>query len=43
MGNFLKENWLWIATPIVVVMGLLIYLFYYSESGADSPFIYNIW
>ena len=47
MGKFLKEYWLWILAPIVIVFGLLIAVVAFGNSGegedADQPFIYNIW
>jgi len=42
MGKFLRENWIWIAAPIVLVVGLVAVVIYVGSQG-DSPFIYNIW
>lgn len=43
MGRFLKENWLWIVAPIVIVGVLLIAFAWWSGGSTDeSPFIYNI-
>ncbi|HVS19878.1 MAG TPA: DUF5989 family protein [Planctomycetota bacterium] len=42
MGNFLRENWIWIAAPIVLVVGLVVVVIMIGSQG-DSPFIYNIW
>ncbi len=42
MGNFLRENWIWIAAPIVLVVGLVAIVIVIGSQG-DSPFIYNIW
>ncbi len=42
MGKFLKENWLWILAPIVIVVGGLAVLIL-SSSGDDQSFVYNIW
>ena len=41
--NFLKENWLWIAAPVVIILALLVFLMMQTEGNSDSPFIYNIW
>ena len=42
MGKFLRENWLWILAPIVLVAILMIWIVM-SGSGDESPqFIYNI-
>ena len=41
MGNFLRENWIWIVAPIVLVVGLVAVVIV-SGSQADSPFIYDI-
>lgn len=44
MGKFLKENWLWILAPIVLVLGGLVVLMMSTGGGNDDqPFIYNIW
>ena len=44
MGKFLRENWIWIVVPIVVVLvGLLILIKFMSgDSGNASPFDYNL-
>jgi len=42
MGSFLRENWLWIVTPIVLVLVGLVALILLSDGGVDAPFIYNI-
>jgi len=41
MGNFLRENWIWIVAPIVIVLILFVVLIAMSGED-DSPFIYNI-
>ena len=43
MGNFFREYWIWILAPIVIILGILVVLILSTESGSDSPFIYNIW
>lgn len=41
MGTFLRENWLFIVLPIVLVMvGLAALVLFGGESG--SKFIYNL-
>lgn len=43
MGAFLKENWLWILAPMVLIP--LLYLLALAFAGGqegDSTFIYNI-
>ncbi|MFT4538238.1 MAG: hypothetical protein ACI841_002410 [Planctomycetota bacterium] len=40
--NFLRENWLWILAPIVLVLGAVAYLLVTSESDSSAPFIYNV-
>ncbi len=42
MGNFLRENWLWIVTPIVLLVIALAWVFYNLGSGEDGQFVYNI-
>jgi hypothetical protein len=42
MINFLRENWIWIAAPIVIFVIVLVALMFMTEDGA-SPFIYNLW
>ena len=41
MGSFLRENWIWIVAPIVLVMILVVVLLVMG-GGDDSPFVYNI-
>ena len=42
MGKFLRENWLWIMAPIVIVLILFVVIILTSGSEDASPFIYNI-
>ena len=42
MGKFLKENWLWIALPMILAAGTLIFIVVYFEGNDVAPFIYNI-
>lgn len=41
MGNFLRENWIWIVAPIALVVVLVAVVVITGGEG-DSPFIYNI-
>ncbi len=40
-GGFFAEYWIWILAPLVLIMGALIYMVFFT-SGEDSPFVYNI-
>ncbi len=42
MGNFLRENWLWILAPIVIVLCLFGAILLFQGGDDSSPFIYNI-
>jgi hypothetical protein len=42
MGRFLRENWLYIVAPIVLVILLLGALWILGGGSEASPFIYNI-
>lgn len=42
MSNFLRENWLYIVAPVVIVVLLLGALAIFSGGSEGSPFIYNI-
>jgi len=42
MGKFLRENWIWILAPIVIVLGLFILILAMGSGDDASPFIYNI-
>ncbi len=44
MGNFFKENWVWILAPIVIVLLGILALFLFGDGGnEDQPFTYTIW
>ena len=36
MGKFLKENWLYILMPIVLVLAGILFLVYSSDGGGPS-------
>lgn len=43
MMRFLRENWLWIVLPFVVVSAGMIILIWLSDgSDAAAPFQYNV-
>ncbi len=42
MGKFLKENWIWIVAPIVLVAVLLVVVAMMGGDDEAAPFIYNI-
>ncbi len=41
MGKFLRENWVWVAAPIVVVAVLIVLFYWLSDDPGSSPFIYQ--
>jgi len=41
MGNFLRENWIWIVAPIVLVVVLVVAIVVWGGDDA-SPFLYNL-
>ncbi|MEO6710105.1 MAG: DUF5989 family protein [Planctomycetota bacterium] len=41
MGKFLRENWIWILAPIVIVAVLCVIVAWLSSEDATAPFIYN--
>lgn len=43
MAKFLRENWIWIVTPLVLVLvGLWALITFLPGSDGDAPFVYNI-
>lgn len=42
MGNFLKQNWIWIVAPIVVVAIAVAILLMTTESDPAADFVYNL-
>ncbi len=42
MGSFLRENWLWIVTPIFLLMLALVYVLVMLPGDDDGSFVYNI-
>jgi hypothetical protein len=42
MLRYLRENWIWIAAPIVVVAVILLLVILLGGGDSTSPFIYNI-
>jgi flagellar basal body-associated protein FliL len=43
MGKFLKENWIWIVAPIVLVaVGVLVLVFFVGGDEGTAPFTYAL-
>jgi hypothetical protein len=42
MGKFLRENWLWIVGPIVIVLVVLLVLAFAFSGDDTAPFVYNL-
>ena len=42
MKDFLKEYWLWILIPSLVVAVGILFLVMAGNSDSSSPFVYNI-
>ena len=42
MMRFFRENWIWIAAPIVVVFVGVVLLMMFSNDDAQAPFRYAI-
>lgn len=43
MGEYLRENWLWILAPLVLIpLTYLLSLCLGAGEGGDAAFIYNI-
>lgn len=42
MGRLIKENWLWIVVPIVVVLAGIAIFIQMTESNENAPFDYPI-
>ncbi len=43
MEDFLKENWIWIVAPVVIVALAVTAIVIFGESGEAVPFEYNIY
>ena len=41
MKDFLRDNWLWIVIPFVVVLAAVVYLVTSGDGGSASPFTYG--
>lgn len=41
MGDFLKENWIWIVAPIVLVGIAVVVILAMSDDDPAAMFIYN--
>jgi uncharacterized integral membrane protein len=42
LGKFLRENWLWIAVPIAIVLVLLVAVIAMTNDETIAPFDYNL-
>jgi|GEM_PF-1223082 len=42
MGSFLRENWLWIVTPMVLILVAVAVLIVLEGTGPDSQFHYDL-
>ena len=42
MKDFLRDNWAWIVTPIVLVMVLLLVVAYVFHDDSLGGFVYNL-
>lgn len=43
MKDFLRENWLWIATPIVLVVAFLIIVALVFHDESFGNMVYGLW
>ncbi len=41
MGRFLRDNWVWIIAPIVVVLVLICLIWYFTDDAGVTPFQYQ--
>lgn len=43
MKRFLRENWLWLVAPfLIVAIGLVVLLFVVGNEAENSGFVYNL-
>ena len=42
MGNFLKENWIWIVAPVIAVIMVVVVILITSGGDPVEGFIYNL-
>ena len=42
MVDFLKQNWIWILAPVVLVVGVILFLVLTGGDAGEQPFIYNL-
>jgi len=42
MKDFLKEYWLWIVIPFVLVIALVFAVYFLTSDEGASPFQYNV-
>ena len=42
MAGFLRQNWVWIVLPIVLVRALVVALLVFGSGGDDARFVYPV-
>ncbi len=42
LGRFLRENWIYVAAPILVVIVLLVALYFLGGGSEGAPVVYPI-
>lgn len=42
MKDFLKEFWLWILIPFVLMVGVLLAVLFFAGGEGSNPFKYNV-
>ena len=41
MKDYLRDNWLWIVIPFVLVLAVVAFLVLSNDGGSASPFTYG--
>ena len=42
MGRFLRDNWVWIVAPVVIVVILCVVIAWFSQGDSVTPFVYPL-
>ena len=42
MGQFLRENWIWIVAPVLTVVVLVVVILVMSEGDPAADFVYSL-
>ena len=42
IGQFLREHWIYVVAPILIVIVLLVALYYLGGGSGSAPFVYPI-